>query len=157
MGAAMATCCGTVRRMTIADIDRVYEMEHDLFPNPWPKSFFESDLQRPSTIALVTEYDRRVIAYALANCYDVELHVTNIAVDGRFQRKGQAARLMDELERNASARGCTHAYLEVRTTNRGAIELYRKIGYTIVYTRSRYYIDGDDAYVMQKDLVRAGQ
>jgi ribosomal-protein-alanine N-acetyltransferase len=138
--------------MTIADIDQVYKMEHDLFPNPWPKSFFESDLQRSSTIALVIEYDGQVIAYALANCYDVELHVTNIAVDARFQRKGQAARLMDDLERNASERGCTHAYLEVRITNSGAIELYKKIGYTIAYTRSKYYIDGDDAYVMQKSL-----
>ncbi|HEX7321286.1 MAG TPA: ribosomal protein S18-alanine N-acetyltransferase [bacterium] len=153
----MATGCGIVRQMTITDIDQVYELEHELFPNPWPKSFFESDLQRPSTIALVTEHDRQVIAYALANCYDVELHITNIAVDARFQRKGQAARLVDELERNASVRGCTHAYLEVRTANSGAIELYRKIGYTIAYTRSKYYIDGDDAYVMQKSLDQGRQ
>ena len=138
--------------MTIDDIQRVYELEYQLFPNPWPRSFFESDLSRPFTVALVVEIDGIIIGYALANCYAVEFHITNIAVDTVHQRQGIATQLIAELESIAETRGCANTYLEVRTNNIAAIELYRKLGYVISQTRKNYYIDGDDAYVMQKSL-----
>jgi ribosomal-protein-alanine N-acetyltransferase len=56
------------------------------------------------------------------------------------------------MEGIAIERGCSFAYLEVRTNNTAAISMYEKYGYDILYTRKKYYIDGDDAYVMHKEL-----
>lgn len=139
-----------VRAMTFEDIDRVYEIEREIFPNPWPKSFFESDLNLNRTVGLVAEFDGRVTGYALAACADIEFHITNVGVDGRCQRRGIASRLMNELETIARERGCNHAYLEVRVDNYPAIELYLKLGFVILYTRRCYYLDGTDAHVMYK-------
>lgn len=139
-----------LKKMTVDDLTRVHELEIRLFPNPWPRSFFESDLGRPDCVALIAEENGSLIAYGLATCCDVEMHVTNIAVDQRCQRRGIATQLMNELEKLAREKGCAGAYLEVRTGNAPAIELYRKLGYTVAYRRRQYYIDGDDAYVMEK-------
>ncbi len=140
------------RPMKFADIDEVYQLEHKLFPNPWPRVFFENDLQRSNTIAFVASNDTRVIGYALANWAGPELHITNIAVRKDYQRQGIARNLMTKIEETGKNRGCRYAYLEVRINNEAAINLYKKIGYKILYRRKNYYIDGTDAYVMGKEL-----
>ncbi|MBN2620296.1 ribosomal protein S18-alanine N-acetyltransferase [candidate division WOR-3 bacterium] len=138
--------------MSSRDLDAVYALELELFPNPWPKAFFAADLRGRGTIAYVVEDHEKVLAYSMATCMDGKFHVTNIAVDVRYQRHGIASRLMNLLERTAVGNGCTYAYLEVRTNNEPAILLYKRLGYAIAYKRSHYYIDGDDAYVMEKEL-----
>ncbi len=141
-----------IRPMRLDDVDMVYRLEQRLFPNPWPKAFFEHDLQSRRTIAFVVEDEDSVVGYSIASCKDQGLHVTNIAVDKNHQRRGIGSRLMQELERIALERGCRYVYLEVRTNNMAAIQFYRNLYYTIAYTRQQYYIDGDDAYVMEKEL-----
>jgi ribosomal-protein-alanine N-acetyltransferase len=42
--------------------------------------------------------------------------------------------------------------LEVRVSNEPAINLYRSMGYTIVGIYQGYYSDGEDAYMMSKNL-----
>jgi ribosomal-protein-alanine N-acetyltransferase len=138
--------------MRTEDIDAVYTMEKELFPNPWPKVFFETDLQIDGTIAYVVEVSTKIIGYSIASCSEGKFHITNIAVDQLHQRKGIASKLMHLLERCAIEKRCNYAYLEVRTDNKAAIGLYNGLGYRIAYRRNHYYIDGDDAYVMEKEL-----
>ena len=139
--------------MRIEDIDRVYEIEQSVFPNPWPRYFFEKDLQDSSVIAFVVEKDSEIIGYSIGLCGDKELHITNIAVATGHQRHGIGQRLVCEMENVAIERGCTFAYLEVRINNVAAINMYKNLGFGILHTQKRYYIDGDDAYVMHKELV----
>lgn len=44
--------------------------------------------------------------------------------------------------------------LEVRKSNKIAIQLYQKFGFQIVHIRKRYYGDGEDAYLMGRRLER---
>jgi ribosomal-protein-alanine N-acetyltransferase len=141
-----------LRAMRFDDLAFVCEIENRAFPNPWPSFFFEKDLESGNTVAFVAENEGKVIGYILGSCIDVELHITNIAVAEDFQRQGLGRRLLGELESVARQRSCGFAYLEVRTTNTAAISMYRNAGYDILYTRKRYYIDGNDAYVMHKEL-----
>jgi ribosomal-protein-alanine N-acetyltransferase len=138
--------------MRFEDLDAVYSIEHGVFPNPWPRYFFEKDLTSVNTIAFVAVDNERVIGYTLGSCIAHELHITNIAVVQEYQRRGVGLSLLKRLESVALERECTFAYLEVRTSNTAAIDMYKKYGYDILYTRKRYYIDGDDAYVMHKEL-----
>ena len=142
----------TIRKMHTRDLDRVYALERDLFPNPWPKAFFASDLQVDGTIAYVVEISGKIVGYSMASCSEGKFHITNIAVDQFYQRQGIASKLMHLLERCATEKHCDHAFLEVRTDNAAAICLYQRLGYSIAYRREHYYIDGDDAYVMEKEL-----
>lgn len=138
--------------MRFDDLDRVYNLEMELFPNPWPRSFFENDLRLEGSIALVVENQSTIIGFTLSSCENDKIHVTNIAVSKEYQRKGIASWLMRQVEKIALQRHCSYAYLEVRTNNVAAINLYLNLGYDISYTRKHYYIDGDDAYVMTKEL-----
>jgi len=138
--------------MRFDDIDKVYALEAALFPNPWPRSFFEHDLVLKNTIAFIVEYESNVVGYSLASCNNGKFHITNIAVNKECQREGIGTELMDRLEKIALDQGCTYAYLEVRTDNIAAIKMYEGRGYSIARRHELYYINGDDAYVMDKEL-----
>ena len=141
-----------IRPMRIDDLDRVYKLEMKLFPNPWPKSFFKNDLRSQDTVAFVVEYKGSMIGYSLSTFVNAGFHITNIAVDEKYQRQGVASKLIRKLENIAIENGCHYVYLEVRTNNTVAIGLYKSLGYDILFKRRYYYIDGDDAYVMDKEL-----
>jgi ribosomal-protein-alanine N-acetyltransferase len=138
--------------MHVRDLKKVYDLEVQLFPNPWPLSFFEADLRVPGTIAFVVESDGGLVGYCMSNIGKEGYHITNIAISGEHQRKGIGSKLMYTLEAIARERGCTRAYLEVRITNKAAIQMYGKLGYKIDHVHKLYYMDGDDAYVMVKEL-----
>jgi len=50
---------------------------------------------------------------------------------------------------NYKAREC---YLEVRGSNVPAVNLYKKMGFEVTRTIRGYYADGEDAYVMTRNL-----
>jgi ribosomal-protein-alanine N-acetyltransferase len=141
-----------LRVMRFEDLDNVVDIENRVFPNPWPRYFFEKDLESRNAVAFVVEEKGKIVGYSLGMCVDVELHISNIAVATDFQRRGLGSKMLREMERVAVERGCGYAYLEVRTTNVPAITMYKNKGYDILYIRKRYHLDGNDAYVMQKEL-----
>lgn len=145
----------SIRPMKFSDIEEVYKIEHQVFPNPWPRSFFENDLQKHHIVALVADKDNCIIGYGIADCVAEELHITNIAVDPQYQHQGVGTRILCEIEKIGIERNCISVYLEVRVTNNVAMDFYKKFGYQALYIRKNYYLDGTDAYVMAKELKEA--
>jgi ribosomal-protein-alanine N-acetyltransferase len=81
-----------------------------------------------------------------------EAEVQNIAVDIPYQKHGIGRALIDFMHEKAKALGAEKCFLEVRVSNRAAIALYQKTGYEIYGERSKYYADGESAFVMRKTL-----
>ncbi len=142
-----------IREMELNDLDQVYELEKRSFPNPWPRYFFEGDLREKNTVALVVEYKKKIIGYALGKYEDNKFHITNIAVDRAYQSRGLGRALMKRFEDAGRRNLCRFLYLEVRKNNLQAINFYRKLGYQIDSICRYYYINGDDAYIMKKELL----
>ncbi|KPK71969.1 hypothetical protein AMJ87_06055 [candidate division WOR_3 bacterium SM23_60] len=141
-----------IRNIKFDDLDAIYDLETRSFPNPWPKSFFQHDLMSGDSVGLVAEHNDQLIGYAMATFTGDGFHVTNIAIKREYQRQGLGTQLMKQLETLARNKGSTYVFLEVRTNNNVAITFYEKLGYAVLFTRRGYYIDGDDAYVMDKEL-----
>ncbi|WP_317450658.1 GNAT family N-acetyltransferase [Phytohalomonas tamaricis] len=66
---------------------------------------------------------------------------------------GNGRVLLNALEEQAIAKGCTRMQLEVRADNRSAIALYRRLGYRVLYWLDDYYSDGCAGWKMAKPLV----
>ncbi len=139
-----------IENINAADLDQVMAIEIDNYEHPWPKSFFLNDLASTQSICLGGWLDDNLVCYATAMCAGIEMHITNVSVKKNYQRKGLGSHMMNILEKAGKERGCAYAYLEVRTSNTPALEMYKRLGYNVAYTRRRYYLDGEDAYVMEK-------
>jgi [ribosomal protein S18]-alanine N-acetyltransferase len=105
----------------------------------------------PGTIALKALQDDRITGFIAGDPRRQEGHtiIVTIAVDPDYQRRGIGERLMREVEARSAL---PRLQLMVRISNLPALHLYRKLNYTIVETWPRYYEDGEDAYVMEKNL-----
>jgi ribosomal-protein-alanine N-acetyltransferase len=108
----------------------------------------------PGLIALKAATADQLAGFIAADPRQQEGHtiIVTIAVDPRYQRRGIGERLLREVE-TRSVHRVPRLQLMVRTSNIPALHLYRKLNYTIVETWSRYYDDGEDAYVMEKNLL----
>lgn len=77
-----------------------------------------------------------------------ELHVLNVATAPPHRRRGFARALIDTALAYAKDQRVRHVLLEVRRSNRGAILLYRSVGFYAMGVRVRYYPDDEDAVEM---------
>lgn len=140
----------TIRSMTIDDIDEVLEVEHASFNTPWTRVAFENEiLNNNFATYFVAEDNEQVVGYSGVWVIIDEAHITNIAVlpDYRGLKLGEA--LLRQLVIHAKACRSRTMTLEVRISNKVAMNLYEKLGFQKGGTRKSYYTDNhEDAYVM---------
>ena len=144
-----------IRRLTIADLSAIERIEQRVYPTPWSRSMFAGELAKPSSVSLGAFDEQGVLTgYLIVSRYVDAWHVMNIAVDLEVRRLGVASRLLEvlfELTAGDTRRGYT---LEVRVSNRAAIALYERFGFTTSGVRRGYYTDNrEDARIMWKDPI----
>lgn len=142
-----AVVVGPMRRRHLRGVLRI---EHRVYPKPWTLGLFISELnQRSTRVYLVARLRRHVLGYLGMFHNQTDAHVTTIAVDPAWQRRGIGTRLLVAAARAAVERGCHNLTLEVRVSNDGAQDLYRRFGFVPAGVRAAYYPDNrEDALVM---------
>jgi len=79
-------------------------------------------------------------------------HIVTIDVLPDARRTGLGTRLMEEIEARLKKDGCATIFLETAVNNLAAIKFYKRLGYFVVKTLPRYYLDKIDGLMMSKDL-----
>ena len=128
----------------------VLRIEAQVYPRPWSLSLFLSELSlRHSRTYIVARVDGVVVGYAGLMYTGDDAHVTTIAVDPAWHRHKIGSRLLLHLAREARGREAVNLTLEVRVSNTGAQELYRRFGFEPAGVRKNYYVEtNEDALVM---------
>jgi len=100
----------------------------------------------------VTDSDKDRIPFQYEQVYG---HVTSLAILDSYRRRGLAWHLMNQLHTHLRDQHHVQAVgLHVRVSNDAARKLYQQqLGYTIQDVIPMYYQDGEDAYLMRKDLL----
>jgi [ribosomal protein S18]-alanine N-acetyltransferase len=148
-----------LRRLALADLNAIEEIERLSYPTPWSRSMFAGELAKPSSICLgafdADGEDGTLIGFLIVSRYVDAWHVMNVAVDPDHRGRGIAAIMLErlfELTADDARRGYT---LEVRVSNGTAIRLYERLGFRARGIRRGYYTDNrEDALIMWKDPVR---
>lgn len=128
----------------------VLRIENQVYPRPWTLSLFMSELAlRATRVYSVARVDGVVAGYSGLMLAGADAHVTTIAVDPLWHRRGIASVLLLDIARTAADRGANHLTLEVRVSNMAAQELYAKFAFHTAGTRKNYYVEtNEDALVM---------
>src|SRR4029079_18732687 len=99
---------------------------------------------------LVAELDGQVAGYVrLSHPFPIEssrhvLHITGIAVDPGFQRRGVGRALLRAAEAEARTQGARRITLRVLAPNEAARSLYEACGYIVEgVQRGEFYLDGE--------------
>lgn len=144
----------TIRRAQPEDISQIVEIERLVFIDPWGERTLRESLALYPDTFFVAQYDGDVAGFVAASIEDTgdELygHIMNIAVAPGYQRRGIGEHLVHRLEQEFMFAGVSGVQLEVRITNVGAQEFYRRFGYREVFQIACYYANEEDALVMMK-------
>lgn len=128
-----------VREMRREDIDQVHEIEQQVFSMPWSREDFVQSLKDPKNLYLVMDCDGVIAGYCgLWSVLD-EGQITNVAVQSTFRNQGIGGVLVRELLKKGKERGLTAFTLEVRESNKYAVQLYKRCGFEEVGIRPNFY------------------
>lgn len=140
-----------LREMLVEDLDKVMEIEEDLFAVPWTKEGYFTFLTRKDAMFLVVEEKGEILGYCGLLMVLDEGDVTNMAVRRDRQREGIGNFLMESMLRLAYEQGIRTVHLEVRAGNSVAVRLYERLGFVKDGIRKGYYTDPvEDAVLMTR-------
>lgn len=142
----------SLRVMTANDLDAVVAIENASYPAPWSAQQFVDELRNPVATILLCELEEEIAGYICYWLIAGEMQILNIAVAPQARRNGIAKQLLNQAFVDCQQRGLSAAWLEVRSGNSGAINLYRQNGFVIDGERRGYYRDGEDALLMVKEF-----
>ena len=123
--------------MEAADIAQVIKIEKEAFSEPWSKSAFQDCLQ--AAACWVLEQSGVICAYGVLSVETEQAHILNLCVESRFRRRGLGRRLVTHLLDQARLDGARIAFLEVRPSNRNALQLYKSMGFRPAGVSRDYY------------------
>jgi ribosomal-protein-alanine N-acetyltransferase len=80
-------------------------------------------------------------------------HILTIDVPPASRRLGVGSKLLAEAEDRLRAAASRSVVLETAVDNSGALAFYKRHDYSVVKTIPRYYSNGVDAFVLEKELL----
>jgi ribosomal-protein-alanine N-acetyltransferase len=148
-----------LRLMTTADLPEVVELEHAVFGDEaWTAEMLRGELEEGSRYYLVAMENGRIVGYGGLLGAGDQADVVTLAVAVSHWGLGIGSTLLEALMAEAARRGCAELFLEVRTDNVRAQQLYRRHGFTEIGIRRGYYQpSGADALVMRRDVAHVRQ
>jgi len=153
-----------VREAVEEDLLAVMNINRICLPENYSYGFFETILHSYPKSFLVAEVEGRIAGYIMCRIERILSkfqrfritkagHVISIAVLPEYRRLGIASALLkNAMKILREVYDCSEVFLEVRVSNTPAINLYEKLGFMKVDRIKRYYIDGEDAYLMAREL-----
>lgn len=129
-------------------LDEIDQIEKDSFKEPWSKEAYEKEIHNPLATYLVITQEDEVVAYGGFWKIIDQGDINNIAVKKEYRNMGFGKMLMEALIEKAKEQKIKAITLEVRVTNKSAINLYKKLGFKEAGIRKKYYSDNEDALIM---------
>jgi ribosomal-protein-alanine N-acetyltransferase len=132
------------------DLPQVVAIEQQAYEFPWSLGIFK-DCLRVGYCCWTLAFDDAVAGYCIMSVAAGEAHVLNVCVDETRRRRGHARRMLEHMVTLARGHRATILFLEVRPSNRAAIDLYLDFGFRQLAVRRDYYParDGrEDALVL---------
>lgn len=130
----------------------VYDISKEAFPLPWSKEELIREIINPRAINLVALMDKEVVGYLQCWYTQYDADLLNIAVKPVFKRQHIGKKLLMELMNMLNEKKVQNLFLEVRVSNIPAQSMYKNLGFIILTKREKYYINGEDAFIMNKQL-----
>jgi [ribosomal protein S18]-alanine N-acetyltransferase len=136
-----------IRRFKADDISAISEIEQLSFKDPFPQYFLSQLADANPDTFLVAVIGDKVVGYAVIDKWPDQDHLVSIAVIPESRKKGVGQALLDHLIQRIQTESLK---LEVRRSNKAALNLYRRNGFVQTGIAYSYYTDGEDAIQMEK-------
>ena len=141
----------TIQRMTLEDLEQVYDIETRAHIAPWSKKII-NDCIEVGYGCFVLIKRRKIRGFMIARATPGECHLLNLCIAPESQGKGFGEVMLKYLIEFVKPH-CAKVILEVRPSNIPALKLYDKYKFNRTGYKTDYYSDPDgsteDAIVLE--------
>ena len=139
------------RRSIPKDATGIAKLEEEIFSDAWSYRDVQDLICTEGGMCFTAVDGDEVVAYVIGRLIAPEGEIYRVAVTPSRRQRGIGYRLLDYAVKTSRGQGLERLFLEVRSKNVPAINLYRAYGFKEIGTRRNYYKDPqDDAIVMLK-------
>lgn len=137
------------RNARTEDVNLIAELEKENFISPWTYDQFVYEIEQNefSKTLLIMDNDILVGYLNYWIIFD-QATINKVCIKKEYRRQGLACKLMSLALEDIIKNKCIIVTLEVRVSNKNAINLYQKNKFKIVTKKVNYYSDGEDAFFM---------
>jgi len=143
-----------IRRLGVADVDKIFEIEQLAYPFPWTRAIFV-DCMRVGYACFGLQIGKDLAGYTIFSSAAGEAHLLNLCVHPDWQHRGYGSLLLEYTINQVARLESESIFLEVRASTPRAASLYTNRGFKVIGERKSYYRAGEkreDAIVMSLDL-----
>jgi len=151
------------RPFTMKDLDQVIIVNKKCLPENYPSSFFIDLYERfPKSFLVAESVGNGVVGYIMCRIerglsnFGFRLarkgHIVSVAVLHEHRNKGNGENLVSKALEAMREYGASEYVLEVRVSNTSAVSLYKRLGFIDAKILKGYYSDGENAYLMTKQV-----
>jgi ribosomal-protein-alanine N-acetyltransferase len=146
-----------IRHAVAADFSVLLEIDEASFPGgvAYDAAELSYFMNSKGAETLVLEENGRILAFLIMEVQPGRRRATLVTLDVKeaHRRSGYATQLLKRAENILVDYGVEVYDLQVDVGNEGAIRFYKKQGFKTVRTLKKYYANGNDAYLMVKELL----
>ncbi|MCU1304029.1 MAG: GCN5-related N-acetyltransferase [Candidatus Sulfotelmatobacter sp.] len=158
----------TIRDFQPADFDTLWRIDQACFPAgiSYSRAELQTYMRRRGSFTLlavkdaaskhssgIDSLDSSVGGFIVAEADRGSGHIITIDVVKKTRRSGVGSLLLQAAEDRLRAARARSVELETAVDNVTALSFYKRHGYTVIRTIPRYYSNGVDALVLNKDLL----
>lgn len=140
----------TIQNATWRDLNALRQLEQICFPKDgWPLLDLIGVLTYPNVVRLKAVIENKMVGFIAGDRREEGYlgWIATIGVLPEYRHQGIATALILECEKLLNT---AVVRLNVRRSNLEAISLYKQLGYVQISTWPGYYLDGEEALILEK-------
>jgi ribosomal-protein-alanine N-acetyltransferase len=152
-----------IRQFEKSDLEAVVAINRSCLPENYPDQFFLGLHYHAPKAFLVVLSNEEIVGYIMCRIERgissfsrrpaKKGHIVSVAVDRSHRREGLGSELIKAGMKGMQEYGANEFFLEVRKSNEAAVSVYENLEFEIKRVLKGYYRDGEDAYLMVKQVI----
>ena len=118
----------------------------------WNKNQWENELAKDYVTALGIYLNKLMLGVCVFHKLYDEAEIRYLSVHPSYKRKGLGKKLVHKIIRLCKNDNIKKIFLEVSSKNKQALNFYDNFGFETISIRTKYYRDGSDAFLKEKNV-----
>jgi len=142
-----------IEKVMLSDLDQIIKMENRTFKeDAFSKEAMGRLIEQNALFfkLLTSRSDKKIVGFVIViKDNEDRVNIINFLIQKKFRYNGYGSYLLEKtIERIKELTDIKKIILNVKTTNKGAIALYKKFNFQIVQKIKNYYHQNESAYLM---------
>ena len=118
----------------------------------WNRNQWKNELEKDYITGLGIYLNNSILGVSIFNKIHDEAEIRYLSVDPNYKRRGLGKKLIYSIFKECKNENIKRIFLEVSIKNKQALCFYDYLGFETIGIRKKYYKDGSDALLKEKDV-----